>query len=483
LASIEEPAGLGEIDQLTAVLLLTVAVNACVDVGHPVLFGHRLAELGVTADTLTDELLPQAIRKPSSPTARHMPTTVEYLETFFPAKFTATKPAIGSVKGSHGRRLSARRLAPLTFGPEVVMVNVTGVDPFVPGIDVTVVPEIWKRQAVVASRPEQASVTGEPKVVAGATGATVKAYPTPETPAFTVVVVTPVLVTEKFGLMVRASIVVCDKAPDVPVMVTVAVPEVAVALAVSVSTLVVVVLVGLKAAVTPLGNPDAARATLPVKPLLGVTVTVLVPLVPTLRVRLVGESDSEKFGGGVTVKAIVVVALTLPDVPVIVTLVVPATAEALAVNVTTVVAVPFAGGVIDVGLNEAVTPAGRAEVVNVVAALKPFTLVSVMVLPTPVSVGVIDTLAGFAASVKVGGPVTVSAIVVVAVKAPDVPVIVTVAVPADAVAPAVSVSVLVVPVGFGLKAAVTPVGNPDAARVTFPVNPFAGVKGISTELP
>ena len=44
------------------------------------------------------------------------------------------------------------------------------------------------------------------------------------------------------------------------------VPVVARLLAVSVKELVVVVEAGLKAAVTPLGKPDADRVTLPVKP-------------------------------------------------------------------------------------------------------------------------------------------------------------------------------------------------------------------------
>ncbi len=67
------------------------------------------------------------------------------------------------------------------------------------------------------------------------------------------------------------------KLPDVPVTVTVAVPVVAVALAVSVSVLVLVAGLGVNAAVTPLGKPDAERLTLPLKPFAGVIVIVLVP--------------------------------------------------------------------------------------------------------------------------------------------------------------------------------------------------------------
>jgi hypothetical protein len=68
--------------------------------------------------------------------------------------------------------------------------------------------------------------------------------------------------------------------------------------------------------------------------------------------------------------------------------------------------------------------------------------------------------------------VTVRATVVVAVKLLDVPVIVTVAVPVVAVLLAVSVRTLEPVVGFVPNAAVTPLGKPDAARVTLPLNPF-----------
>jgi len=70
--------------------------------------------------------------------------------------------------------------------------------------------------------------------------------------------------------------------------------------------------------------------------------------------------------------------------------------------------------------------------------------------------------------------VTVRLNVVVEVRLPDTPVIVTVTVPVAAVALAVKVSVLVVVAGLGLKGAVTPLGKPDAERVTLPLNPFSG---------
>ena len=153
---------------------LAVAEKACVDEGHPALFGHRLTEPGVTADTLTGVLLPpQAINRPSNTRAKHRPVTTEYLDTFRPASPSITTPAIGTVNGSQGRRLPARRgarmFAAAVFGPEVVMVSDTEVDPFVAGIDAGL-----KIQLVVASSPEQAYVIVAPKDVAGATGVTVK---------------------------------------------------------------------------------------------------------------------------------------------------------------------------------------------------------------------------------------------------------------------------------------------------------------------
>jgi hypothetical protein len=93
-------------------------------------------------------------------------------------------------------------------------------------------------------------------------------------------------------------IVAFDKLPEVPVMVTVAVPVVAVPLAVSVNVLVVVAGFVLNDAVTPLGNPDADRLTLPLNPFCAVTVIVLVPLVPCVIVKLLGDPERAKFGAG-----------------------------------------------------------------------------------------------------------------------------------------------------------------------------------------
>jgi hypothetical protein len=86
-------------------------------------------------------------------------------------------------------------------------------------------------------------------------------------------------------------VVVFDKLPELPVIVTVAVPVAAVLLAVNVNELVLVVLAGLKDALTPLGNPVADKLTLPLKPLWGETVIVLVPLAPCTMLKLPGDAE------------------------------------------------------------------------------------------------------------------------------------------------------------------------------------------------
>lgn len=165
-----------------------------------------------------------------------------------------------------------------------------------------------------------------------------------------------------------------------------------------------------------------------------------------------------------------------PDVPVIVTVAAPTVALEEAVRVSVDVALPFAAGVTGLVENAAVTPVGSPLALKVVAELKPPVLVMVIVL-VPLAPWVTVTDAGEAPIVKLGVAValTVRATVVVAVRLPEVPVIVTVDVPVVAVELAVKVSTLVPLVGFVPNAAVTPLGRPDAASVTLPVNPPASV--------
>jgi hypothetical protein len=164
--------------------------------------------------------------------------------------------------------------------------------------------------------------------------------------------------------------------PEVPVTVTVNAPVVAVLLAVSVSTLEVADEVGLNEAVTPLGRPEAVKATLPVNPPISVTAMVSVPLVPCLTVRV--DAEGLRLNPVVvlalTVRAMVVLAVVLPEVPVIVTVTgPPVVAVLLAVSVSTLEVVEEAG------LNEAVTPLGSPVAVKDGLPLKPFTSVTEMV--------------------------------------------------------------------------------------------------------
>jgi hypothetical protein len=76
----------------------------------------------------------------------------------------------------------------------------------------------------------------------------------------------------------------------------------------------------LNAAVTPVGRPDAANATLPVNGLTSVTVMVSVPLAPWAIDRVAAEGFSVKLpvDAAVTVSVMVVVAVSVPEVPVMV---------------------------------------------------------------------------------------------------------------------------------------------------------------------
>ena len=271
----------------------------------------------------------------------------------------------------------------------------------------------------------------------------------------------------KFGgaVMVRAIVAVLFNAPETPVTVTVDAPVTAEALAVSVSVLAPVVLAGLNDAVTPLGRPDAVRLTLPLKPLSGPTVILLAPLLPCGMLRLAGDAESVKLGAAI-VSAIVAVLFNIPEVPVTVIVDIPVTAEALAVSVTVLTPVVL------VGLNDAVTPLGRLDAVRLTLPLNPFWGPTVIVL-APLPPGLTLRVAGATASVKLGA-VTVSAIVAVLVRVPEEPVTVIVDVPAAPEALAVSVSVLAPVVLAGLNDAVTPLGRPDAARLTLPLKPFCG---------
>jgi hypothetical protein len=186
---------------------------------------------------------------------------------------------------------------------------------------------------------------------------------------------------------------------------------------------------------------------------------------------LLGDADKAKLGGGVTLRLMVVEFVSVPDVPVMVSALVPVVAVPLAVNVSVL------DEVAGFGLNDAVTPLGSPDADMLTALLKPFSGVTVIVLVTFAPCATL-TLLGAAARVKFPTEFTVRETVVEFVRLPEVPVTVTVAVPTAAEALAVSVSVLVELAGFGLNDAVTPLGSPDAEKFTEPLKPFCSVTVI-----
>jgi hypothetical protein len=133
----------------------------------------------------------------------------------------------------------------------------------------------------------------------------------------------------------------------------------------------VTVPVGLNVAVTPAGNPEAARVTLPVKPFCGANVIVSVALLPGLTVTLAADAAKVK-PGTTTARVMVVVLLTVPDVPATVMVDVPATAVLPAVNVSVLWVAVLAG------LKDAVTPAGKPDTVSAAVAVTVMVLAAVL---------------------------------------------------------------------------------------------------------
>jgi hypothetical protein len=179
-----------------------------------------------------------------------------------------------------------------------------------------------------------------------------------------------------------------------------------------------------------------------------------------------------KFGGGAatTVSDIVVEFDNVPDVPEMDTLPVPVVAVPPAVSVR--VLMPVAG----FGLKDAVTPLGRPDAEKFTLPVKPFCGATEIVVP-PLVPCMMDRLLGFAERVKFGGgtkALIVRMSVVGIERLPDVPVIVMPVLPTVAVELAVSFSVLVAVAGFGVNEAVTPLGRPDAEKLTLPLKPFWG---------
>lgn len=91
-------------------------------------------------------------------------------------------------------------------------------------------------------------------------------------------------------------VVVLVRVPDVPAMFTVKDPVVAVPVADRVKTLLAVAGFVPNVALTPLGNPDAVRVTLPLKPLRALIEMVVDPEVPCRIVTFDGEAERRKLG-------------------------------------------------------------------------------------------------------------------------------------------------------------------------------------------
>lgn len=159
------------------------------------------------------------------------------------------------------------------------------------------------------------------------------------------------------GFTVTVTVVLALNVPEVPVIVTVAVPFFAVELAVNVTVLDEVTGFKLKTAVTPFGSPLAVSETFPENPLTGVTLTVLEALpTPCTSVTAAGAADRVKLGfPWAMVRFKFVLLVREPDVPVMVS------ADVLDAAVGLTVKVSVLAVVAGFGLNEAVTPSGRFD--------------------------------------------------------------------------------------------------------------------------
>lgn len=166
-------------------------------------------------------------------------------------------------------------------------------------------------------------------------------------------------------LTVNAMDVAAVRVPAVPLILIVAVPTAAVGEAVKVTTLVPVAGFVPKVAVTPVGSPVDASVTGPLKPLAAVTVTVAIPDAPWTKVSDGADEASVKLGAALTVSAIEVDALRVPEVALMMMVDVPSVAVPLAVNVRTLE--PVAGLV----AKAAVTPLGKPVADRVTLPVKP----------------------------------------------------------------------------------------------------------------
>jgi len=262
---------------------------------------------------------------------------------------------------------------------------------------------------------------------------------------------------------VRLMRVVLDRLPEVPVTVAVYVPETTVPFAVKFNELVELVLAGLKVAVISAGSPEAAKLTMPLKPLAATTLMVLAAVDPGASERAPSDEERLKLGAE-SVRAMEVELVWLPAEPVMVAVYVPGTAAPLEVKVTVLVVLVL------VGLNVAVMPAGNPDTARSTVLAKPFAPITVIVLLAMVLAASVRLVAD-AERLKLDA-VTFTLIVVLPELIPELPLTFTLYCPCAAVELALRISKLEVLVVAGLKAAVTPVGRSEADRLTLPLKPF-----------
>jgi len=193
--------------------------------------------------------------------------------------------------------------------------------------------------------------------------------------------------------------------PETPVNVTVEVAAAVLGVAVSVMFCAVpginVSVAGL--AVTPAGSPVIATVTVPLKEFIAVSRTLTgEPAAPETMVSDVGDTVSEKSGkseGAEIVTAMVAEWLSVPDVPVRVTVGLPSVAAEEAVMVT-FRAVP---GVSESVAGLAVTPEGSPVIVSVTIPVKPFAATAFTLTGCPILPATSATVVGVAVKEKSGG--------------------------------------------------------------------------------
>ncbi len=269
-------------------------------------------------------------------------------------------------------------------------------------------------------------------------------------------------------------------------MVTVVEPVAAVAVAEKETVIVQVGLHGLfvKATVTPVGRPEAEKVTGVIAPWTRVAVIDEIGLVPpwaTVRLPGEGEERLKSKPGAETVSDSVVEWLAPPPLALIVTVLVPIVALAVAEKVTVTVQVGLHGLLVNV----AVTPVGRPDTENVTGVVVPLTKVAVideagLVEPWTTRRPPGDGAPRLKSNL---GAATVNDMLVEWLAPPPEAAILTAVVPKVAVAIAKkdTVTVQVGLQGLLVNVAVTPLGNPEAENVTTVVVPLTRVAVIEEE--